>query len=43
MKKIKEIELKEVIQELNFIERIFFKNKFIKIYKLGIAYGFNNK
>ena len=34
-------ELKEVTKELNFIERIFFKEKFIKIYKNGIKKGFN--
>jgi len=41
--KEKDIVLEEVIEQLNFIERIIFKKKFIKIYKLGIAFGFNNK
>lgn len=36
-------ELSEIMKELNFIERIFFKKKFIKIYKMGIMLGFNNK
>lgn len=35
--------LNEVIKELNIIERIFFKNKFIKVYKKGITFGFNSK
>ena len=43
MEKIKEGNLKEVLEELNFVEKIFFKKKFIKIYKLGITFGFNNK
>lgn len=38
-----EIILNEVMKELNFIERIFFKRKFIKIYKKGITLGFNIK
>lgn len=41
--KEKDILLEEIIKQLNFIERIFFKKKFIKIYKNGITYGFNNK
>lgn len=43
MRKIEDVEVKGLIEELNFIERIFFKKKFIKIYKKGITYGFNNK
>lgn len=35
-----EIVLDEVIEELNIIERIFFKRKFIEIYKRGIRKGF---
>lgn len=31
----------EVIEKLNFIERIFFKKRFIEIYKEGIKKGFN--
>lgn len=36
----------EVMKELNWKERIvvrMFKKSFIKVYKLGITYGFNNK
>ena len=43
MKGTKEVELEEVMKELNIIEKIFFKRKFIKIYKKGIAFGINNK
>ena len=43
MKGTKEVEINEVIKELNIIEKIFFKRKFIKIYKKGIAFGINNK
>ena len=31
----------EVTNELNFIEKIFFKRKFIEIYKNGVRKGFN--
>lgn len=31
----------EVMKELNFIERIFFRKKFIKVYKEGVRKGFN--
>lgn len=31
----------EVIEELNFVERILFRKKFIEIYKKGIKRGFN--
>ena len=41
MKETKDVLLNEVIEELNFIERIFFKNKFIKVYKKGVRKGFN--
>ena len=37
---------KNVVKELNFLERIvvkMFKKTFIKVYKIGITYGFNNK
>lgn len=37
---------KDVVKELNFVERIvvkMFKKTFIKVYKIGITYGFNNK
>lgn len=30
-----------VLKELNIVERIFFKKKFIEIYKAGIKAGFN--
>ena len=36
----------DVVKELNFLERIvvkMFKKTFIKVYKIGITYGFNNK
>lgn len=33
--------LSEVTEELNFIEKLLFKRKFIKIYKKGIKKGFN--
>ncbi len=35
-----------VEKELNFVEKIIvkvFRRTFIKIYKIGITYGFNNK
>ena len=38
--------IKEIRNELNWKEKIIvklFKNTFIKVYKLGIMYGFNNK
>lgn len=41
MKKTKDVVLDEIMEELNFIERIFFKNKFIKVYKKGVRKGFN--
>lgn len=40
------MKLEEIMQNLNWKERIvvkIFKNIFIKIYKIGITYGFNNK
>lgn len=43
MRETRDVVLEEVLGELNFIERIFFKKKFIKVYKLGITFGFNNK
>lgn len=36
----------EIVEELNFMERIIvkiFTKTFIKVYKIGITYGFNNK
>lgn len=36
----------EVLKELNFVEKIIvklFTKTFIKVYKIGITYGFNNK
>lgn len=41
MNETKDILLNEITEELNFIERIFFKNKFIKVYKKGVRKGFN--
>lgn len=41
MKETKDIKLKEVIEELNLIEKIFFKKKFIKIYRKGMIDCFN--
>ena len=41
MKGTKDVVLDEIMEELNFIERIFFKNKFIKVYKKGVRKGFN--
>ena len=38
-----DIIFKDLMKELNFIEKIFFKKKFIKVYKLGITFGVNNK
>lgn len=32
MKETKDVILEEVMEELNFIEKLFFKRKFIKIY-----------
>ncbi len=43
---MKDVVLNEIIKELNWKERIVvkvFRKTFCKIYKLGIAYGFNNK
>lgn len=36
----------EVLKELNLVEKIIvklFTKTFIKVYKIGITYGFNNK
>lgn len=41
MRETKDVVLDEVEEELNFIERIFFRKKFIKVYKKGIRKGFN--
>ena len=38
--------MKNVVKELNFVEKIIvkiFRKTFIKIYKLGITFGYNNK
>ena len=35
-----EILLNEVMEELNFIEKIFFKKKFFEVYKKGMRKGF---
>lgn len=46
MKKENVLLIKEIMQNLNWKERIIvkiFRNIFIKIYKIGITYGFNNK
>ena len=45
-KKEKCVMEKDVVKELNFVERIvvkMFKKTFIKVYKIGITYGFKNK
>ena len=36
----------EVLKELNFVEKIIvklFTKTFVKVYKIGITYGFNSK
>ena len=36
----------DVVKELNFAEKIIvkiFRKTFVKIYKLGITFGYNNK
>ncbi|MCI8617676.1 MAG: hypothetical protein HFJ60_05520 [Clostridia bacterium] len=33
--------LEELGEKLNFIEKIFFKKKYIRIYKEGVKRGFN--
>lgn len=46
MKKEDILLIKEIMKELKWKERIIvkvFKDIFIKIYKIGITYGFNNK
>jgi hypothetical protein len=46
VKKIEKVILKEIMKELNKGERIkvkLFSKLFIKVYKLGITNGFNNK
>ncbi len=46
MKITEDIVLKEITKELNFVERIIvkiFSSTFIKVYKIGINFGFNNK
>ena len=43
---MKNVEKDEVLKELNFAEKIIvkvFTKTFIKIYKLGITFGFNNR
>lgn len=42
----KDVVKDEVLKELNFVEKIIvklFTKTFIKVYKIGITYGFNNK
>lgn len=42
----KDIVKDDVVKELNFAEKIIvkvFRKTFIKIYKLGITFGFNNR
>lgn len=42
----KDVVKDEVLKELNIVEKIIvklFTKTFIKIYKIGITYGFNNK
>lgn len=42
----KNVVKEEVLKELNFVEKIIvklFTKTFIKVYKIGITYGFNNK
>lgn len=46
MKKTKDVILNEVIKELSYVEKFvvkIFSKTFIKVYKFGITYGFNNK
>ncbi len=46
MKETEDIVLNEILKGLNKTERIkvrLFSKIFIKVYKLGITYGFNNK
>ncbi len=41
-----DMKIEDVIKELNWKEKIIikiFSKTFIKIYKLGITFGFNNK
>lgn len=33
--------MEEVLEKLNFLEKIFLKKKFIEVYKKGIKKGFN--
>lgn len=43
---MKDVVLDEVMKELSWKERIIvklFKKTFYKMYKIGIAFGFNNK
>lgn len=43
---MKDVVLNEVKKELNWKERVvvkIFKKSFIKVYKIGITYGFNNR
>lgn len=46
MRKYENEIIKEICKECNFTERIIikrFKGIFIKTYKIGITFGFNNK
>ena len=43
---MKDVVEDEVLKELSFVEKIIvklFTKTFIKVYKIGITYGFNNK
>lgn len=43
---MKDVVKDEVLKELSFVEKIIvklFTKTFIKVYKIGITYGFNNK
>ena len=43
---MKDVVENEVLKNLNFVEKIIvklFTKTFIKVYKIGITYGFNNK
>lgn len=43
---MKNVVLNEVMKELNWREKLItklFDKTFIKVYKIGVTYGFNNK
>lgn len=44
--KTKDVVLNEIIKELNYVEKIIvriFSKTFVKVYKMGITFGFNNR